>query len=352
MRKLFKEMAKQMTAGNDVVLVSVIASSGSTPRGTGAKMLINKDGRIIGTVGGGAVEYRSEQIAAEVLADKKSKTEFFRLKPNEVADIGMICGGDVLIWFQYMRADDKQELEILDAIDTLHQEREQSWLFTEITPDCQSGLMVYSTKTGLLGFDGNAADAETLTAGLTTTPEKRSIGDRKFQVEPLIQSGKVYIFGGGHVAQELVPTLARVHFHCVVVEDREEFTKPELFPGVMDTVCCDLNQINEILDIHENDFVVIMTRGHKDDQLVQEKVLQTPAYYIGVIGSARKTKSVFARLKDKGFTDADLARITTPIGLDIKSETPAEIAVSIAAQMIMKRAEMNTQGDKDANCPY
>lgn len=342
MRKLFKEMAKQMTAGNDVVLVSVIASSGSTPRGTGAKMLINKDGRVIGTVGGGAVEYHSEQIAAQVLASKKSKTEFFRLKPNEVADIGMICGGDVLIWFQYLRTDDKQELEILNAIDTLHQEREQSWLFTETTPDCQSGLMVYSEKTGLLGFDGSDADAVTLTSTLTTTPEKREIGGRTFQVEPLIHSGKVYIFGGGHVAQELVPTLARVHFHCVVMDDREEFTKPELFPGVMDTICGDFNKTNEILDIHENDFVVIMTRGHKDDQLVQEKVLKTPAYYIGVIGSARKTKAVFSRLKDKGFTDADLERITTPIGLDIKSETPAEIAVSIAAQMIMKRAEMNT----------
>ena len=74
---------------------------------------------------------------------------------------------------------------------------------------------------------------------------------------------------------------------------------------------------------------------------MQEKVLKTPAYYIGVIGSARKTKAVFARLKEKGFTDEDLKRITTPIGLDIKSETPAEIAVSIAAQMIMRRAEMS-----------
>lgn len=343
MRKLFKEMKNQILNGNDIVLVSVVASSGSTPRGTGAKMLINKDGRLIGTVGGGAVEYHSEQIAAQVLTDKNSKTEFFRLKPNEVADIGMICGGDVLIWFQYISAEDKNELAVLDAIDKLHKTREQSWLFTEITPNCQTGLMVYSESTGLLGFNGNEKTAAALTADLEVKGGKREIDGRTFQVESLINSGKVYIFGGGHVAQELVPTLTRAHFHCVVMDDRPEFTDPKLFPGVADTVCDSFENINDILDIKENDFVVVMTRGHKDDMLVQEKVLKTPAHYIGVIGSAKKTEAVFGRLKNKGFTDKDLARITTPIGLEIKSETPAEIAVSITAQMIMVRAEMNKQ---------
>ena len=340
MKNLFKEMSSQIQQGNDMVLVSVVASSGSTPRGSGAKMLITKAGRVIGTVGGGAVEYHSEQIAAEVLNEKKSKTKYFRLKPNEVADIGMICGGDVLIWFQYLAADDTKELEILNAIMGMQKKREQSWLFTEITPDCQTGLIVYSEATGLLGFDGTAAEAAELTANLGHKPVQKTVNGRKFQIEPLVKAGKVYIFGGGHVAQELVPTLSRVHFHCVVMDDRADFARPELFPGVDETICGNFDEINELLEIHDNDFVVIMTRGHKDDQLVQEKVLKTPAYYIGVIGSARKTKAVFARLKAKGFTDEDLERITTPIGLDIKSETPAEIAVSIAAQMIMRRAEM------------
>lgn len=334
-------MAEQLRQGNDVVLVSVVASSGSTPRGTGAKMLINQNGRLIGTIGGGAVEYRSEQIAAQVLENKKSRTEFFRLKPNEVADIGMICGGDVLIWFQYLPAADQGTLDILRAIEEMQTRREQSWLFTEITPDCQTGLIVYSPARGLLGFDGSDAQAAVLTAGLDHKETRRTLGNRVFQVEPLIQAGKVYIFGGGHVAQELVPALARVQFHCVVMDDREEFSRPELFPDAAQTIHGDFNDILTLLDIQDNDFTVVMTRGHKDDLLVQEKLLQTPAYYIGVIGSARKTKAVFGKLKEKGFTDADLARITTPIGLDIKSETPAEIAVSITAQMIMKRAELS-----------
>ena len=81
-----------------------------------------------------------------------------------------------------------------------------------------------------------------------------------------------------------------------------------------------------------------MTRGHRDDLLLQEQVLRTPARYIGVIGSRRKKAALFAQLRERGFTDADLERITTPIGLSIGAETPAEIAVSIAAQLIQVRA--------------
>lgn len=84
-----------------------------------------------------------------------------------------------------------------------------------------------------------------------------------------------------------------------------------------------------------------MTRGHKDDTVIQAQILRTPAHYIGVIGSARKTAGVFAILRDQGFTDQDLSRITTPIGLNIRAETPAEIAVSITAQLIQVRAMKN-----------
>ena len=94
----------------------------------------------------------------------------------------------------------------------------------------------------------------------------------------------------------------------------------------------------EEVPITSEDYVVIMTRGHRDDLLLQEQVLRTPARYIGVIGSRRKKAALFAQLRERGFTDADLERITTPIGLSIGAETPAEIAVSSAAQLIQVRA--------------
>ena len=140
------------------------------------------------------------------------------------------------------------------------------------------------------------------------------------------------------MSQALVPALAAVDFRCMVLEDREDFCKPELFPGAIGTMLIDNNRVNDYIDIQEEDYLCIMTRGHKDDMIIQSQVLATPAHYIGVIGSKRKTQSVFAQLRERGWSDKDFERITTPIGLDIKGETPAEIAVSITAQLIENRA--------------
>ena len=194
---------------------------------------------------------------------------------------------------------------------------------------------VYGGKSGVFGLSLPSA----LTGALGGKPCQLTDGGRTYYCEPLFRAGRVYVFGGGHVSQALVPALTAVDFRCVVLEDRPEFCRPELFPGVEETRLVDNARLADFVTVDERDYVVVMTRGHKDDQAVQAQMLRTPAHYIGVIGSRRKTAGVFARLREEGFTDADLARITTPIGLDIKAETPAEIAVSIAAQLIQVRAE-------------
>ena len=100
MKKLLDELINTMNNQEDMVLVTVIASSGSTPRGAGARMVVKKDGSTVGTIGGGAVEYKSTQYAMEVLEKKISYSKGFKLKKNQVADLGMICGGDVVVYFQ------------------------------------------------------------------------------------------------------------------------------------------------------------------------------------------------------------------------------------------------------------
>lgn len=150
--------------------------------------------------------------------------------------------------------------------------------------------------------------------------------------------GRVYIFGGGHVAQALVPVLTAVDFRCVVLEDRPEFCRPALFPGVEETILIDNARVAEFVTLTGEDWVVIMTRGHANDLLVQSQVMKSPVRYIGVIGSKRKTAAVTEKLMDMGFTREDFRRVCAPIGLPIRSETPAEIAVSIAAQLILDRA--------------
>lgn len=334
MRELFQRLGESLSAGDDAVLVTVVASSGSTPRGAGARMLVGAQGRICGTIGGGAVEYRSEQVAAEVLAKKNSEMACFQLRRNEIQDLGMICGGDVSVYFHFIPAGDRAAIALSAHIAALYQRGEESWLITDITVGAGGVLAVYGKTSGLYG----AAVPQEVLDRLGGRPFQAEAGCRRYYCEKLVQAGRVYIFGGGHVAQALVPALAAVEFRCVVLEDREAFCRPELFPGVERTVQIDNHRVGDFVTIGPDDYVVVMTRGHKDDELIQAQALKTPACYIGVIGSRRKSAGVFANLREQGFTDADLARITTPIGLPIQAETPAEIAVSIAAQLIQTRA--------------
>ena len=335
MRELFKKLHDTLVSGGDAVLVSVVASSGSTPRGSGARMLITAEGRVRGTIGGGAVEYRSEQMAAEVLKNKSSFVENFRLNAEDVAKLGMICGGAVDVYFRYIPASDADTIALTERIEALFAAGEQCWLLCELAAGSEGKMAVYGAKSGWFGGKVPEGMAEKL----GSKPAQMDIGGSVWYTEELLRPGRVFVFGGGHVAQELVPALARVGFRCVVIEDRPDFAKPELFQGVEETRLIAVDELPKIAkEVTKDDYVCIMTRGHKDDFEVQRWILGTPARYIGVIGSANKKKGVFDRLRAYGYTDADFARVTAPIGLDIGGETPAEIAVSITAQLIMVRA--------------
>lgn len=273
MKEVFQRLLEALSAGEDAVLVCVEGSSGSAPRGAGACMAVTARGRIAGTIGGGAVEHRSEQTAREVLRSGVSREETFPLHPDGGQDLGMICGGEIQVSFRYLASGDSTAVAWV--------QREQA---------------------------------------------------------RLLPAGRVYIFGGGHVAQALVPALTAVEFRCVVLEDRAELCRPELFPGAEEVLHIDNSRVADFVELTKEDWVAIMTRGHKDDLLIQSQVMKTPARYIGVIGSRQKTAAVTAKLREMGFSDADFERVWAPIGLPIRSETPAEIAVSIAAQLILERA--------------
>lgn len=333
MRNMFKTMAQRLSAGEELVLVTVVASSGATPRGAGARMLIGREGRICGTIGGGAVEYRSEKLAAEVLEEKSSGEHDFSLTRDDVQNLGMICGGAVNVFFSYISPGDEEFLALAEEAERRFAQGHDLWLISEISAGGKLGL--YSAEEGYFGV--NAPDW--LPEIMTRHPKRRAKDGRDFFVEQINSSGRVLIFGCGHVAQELEPVLSHVGFRCVVMDDREEFARRELFPSAESVLLIDFKRISDFVTVGAEDYVCIMTRGHAFDTVVQSQMLRTPAYYIGVIGSRAKTAGVQQQLREEGFTDADFARVTTPIGLAIKAETPAEIAVAIAAQLIEQRAK-------------
>ncbi|MGI5858337.1 MAG: XdhC family protein, partial [Tepidanaerobacteraceae bacterium] len=138
--------------------------------------------------------------------------------------------------------------------------------------------------------------------------------------------------------QELVPILTHIGFRCVVYDDRPEFSSRDIFPMAYDLITADFNKISDHVEIGKNDYVVIMTRGHNFDFIVQKQVLRKDAYYVGVIGSRKKIAAINAKLLDEGIPQHIIDKVYTPIGLSIKAETPAEIAISIAGELIMVRA--------------
>ena len=338
MKELFETARKSMEEKQDLVFVTTISSSGSSPRGAGSKMLVLENGTSYGTIGGGNVEYVSIQHAREVLKQKQSCTRGFALHPDQVADLGMICGGDVVIFFQYISWENQDFYDLCTRILKSWDKNENTWLIFDITEETVWKAGLYEEQEGLTGLE--LSDPSPL---LQTKAVQKVLDGRKYYCEPLVQKGRVYIFGGGHVAQALVPVLARLEFRCVVFDDREAFSNPQVFPEAEQCILGDFNRISDYLSIQPQDYVCIMSRGHQYDYLIQKQILTTPAYYIGVMGSRKKKEVIRQKLLADGFSQEDISRITTPIGLDILAETPEEIAVSIAGQLIAERAKAATR---------
>lgn len=334
MKEMFQRIAEKIEAGESLVMVTVIAASGATPRGAGARMLVGQEGRICGTIGGGAVEYRSQQIAQQVLQSGSSRAQDFSLTRDDVQNLGMICGGDVHVFFSFLQGADEAVLALAKKAEQYFAQGRNLWLLLDISQGGKMGL--YTQEEGFFGIEDPHWRPEQ-----TDRQAKRvSIGTKELFAEQINSASKVYIFGGGHVSQQLVPVLSKVGFRCVVLEDRPEFADQALFPTASEILLVDFEQISQAITVEEGDYACVMTRGHAHDTVIQAQLLKTPACYIGVIGSAAKKAQVYETLYKQGFTPDDTARITSPIGLPIMAETPEEIAVSIAAQMILQRAKL------------
>ncbi len=156
-------------------------------------------------------------------------------------------------------------------------------------------------------------------------------------VEPIIPPALLYIFGAGHVSTSLYKTAKDAGFDITVVDDRESYANRERFPQAREIIAQDFDQAMTSLKLGAGAYIVIVTRGHRDDMRVLRWAVQTDARYIGMIGSKRKTIGIFRELQKEGLSAKLFERVYAPIGLDIGAVTPEEIAVSITAELIAVR---------------
>jgi xanthine dehydrogenase accessory factor len=156
-------------------------------------------------------------------------------------------------------------------------------------------------------------------------------------IEPVLPPALLYIFGAGHVALSLYRTAKNAGFDVTVVDDRENYASRERFPEAKEVIAEDFDQAMARLNPGETSYIVIVTRGHRDDMRVLRWAVQTQARYIGMIGSKRKTISIFRELVKEGIPEHLFERVHAPVGLDIGAITPEEIAVAITAELIAVR---------------
>jgi xanthine dehydrogenase accessory factor len=161
-------------------------------------------------------------------------------------------------------------------------------------------------------------------------------------VEPILPPALLYIFGAGHVAINLCRAAASAGFDVTVTDDRSSFATNERFPAAREVHALDFEEAMQKLDPNEASYIVIVTRGHRDDMRILRWAVQTRARYVGMIGSKRKVIGIFKSLRDEGVPAQLFDRVHAPVGLDIGAVTPEEIAVAITAELIAMRRHSNS----------
>ena len=164
-------------------------------------------------------------------------------------------------------------------------------------------------------------------------------GTLEIFIEPVLPPAELYIFGAGHVAASLYQVARIAGFDITVVDDRAAYASRERFPEAQEVIAEDFEKAIERLAPSESSYIVIVTRGHRDDMRVLRWAVGTPARYIGMIGSKRKTITIFKELQKEGLAAELFDRVHAPVGLDIGAITPEEIAVSITAELIAETAK-------------
>ena len=313
LKKILETAVSQLEQGNRAVLTAIIRTTGSVPRTIGALMVSGEEGLLAGTVGGGPLENYCLRKAAH-MEEERGHIEKFTLDLRKAGNLGMVCGGDAEVLMTPLR-----DVEVLKTALSLLEHREKGCL--------------------CLPLDGS----QPLISQAETLPDKPAVIEDSFIAVPLVDAGRIFILGGGHVAAELAALLDRLELRYLVADDRAEFSDPARFPGVEQTFTVPFIKLEEVftgdLIPGRNDGVCIMSRGHQGDTDALRWALSTQAGYIGVMGSRRKRDGMFQKLESEGLRDFQ-ARVITPIGLAIGAQTPAEIAVSIAAQLIQWRADI------------
>lgn len=344
---VFAECARLAEGGERAAYALVVRVRGSGPQVAGARLVLRADGRFTGTVGGGAVEAAVLADAALLRdGDGPAQVRAYQLS----ADLGMCCGGTMELFLERVSAADAAFWRSL--ADAEHGDGGVLALVTTGSPLLPAGarLWLRGEPVHAAGLGDAPAALATLTdllrATLAARPERREPALEEavdpagaplyIYVEPLEAARRLVLFGGGHVAKPLAQLAALLGYAVVVVDERAEWASPVRFPGA---ALVHQAFVDFLFDFEprSSDTLLIVTRGHDFDQEVLAALIDQPSRYLGMIGSRAKVKRAFLRLRAAGVSEALIDRVHAPMGLDLGAQTPEEIAVAVAAELVQER---------------
>lgn len=311
-KKVWQLICDSLQQDIPVALLIVVASEGSSPGRVGFKMAVTMDNAMVGTIGGGIIEYKFVNQVQPILKQGNFLPLLQRQVHNQEATTersGLICGGmQSVVLYPCQKNDLVTLLRLLESLET------------------REGGTLHLSPSGIL-----------------FTPNQRNVDNYKFLFEAenewqyeehigLIDT--VYIIGGGHVGLALSRVLAMLDFHIIVLDERPDVSTFKNNTYAHERIIICYRDIQAHIPEGEQNYVVIMTPNHRADELVLGQLIDKKLRYLGMMGSASKVNKIIEHLRQDGISPDKLQRLRAPAGLPIKSHTPTEIGISIAAQII------------------
>jgi xanthine dehydrogenase accessory factor len=319
MREILTDVHQWKKEGKEIALATVIKTWGSSPRKAGAHMAINSNGEFTGSVSGGCIEGAVVEIGLEVIKLNKSGLHHFGISDDNAWEVGLACGGEIDVFVQPF------ETEMIETISSLIVKDESfSYSFVIEGPISRVGQLNVQKK---------------LTHDTYPQVEKEKIDDEEITkfIDVILPSPVLIIVGGVHITENLAQIAKTLKYKTIVIDPRRAFGTKKRFPEIDQLITSWPNEAFNSLNLNRSTAIVTLTHDPKIDDPALIHALDSPVFYIGALGSVKTHHKRRKRLLDQGFSAEQINKIKSPIGLDIGSQVPSEIAVAIMAEIIAEK---------------
>ncbi len=318
MKNIHRQLFDHIQSGDRIVLATVVKASGSTPQKPGSSALFGEKGLILGTIGGGQLEGEVESLARHALISGTSGLFHFNLNSDPDSP-GAICGGECEV---LLDASPEKHKSILEEMELDLSRGKEGYMCTRISNETVQDADI--SRKWISGKEQPSDEEKTWLL--------------RESVKPL---PKLIIAGAGHVGRALAHMASLLDFEITIVDDRREYACPDNIPDADHFIVGEIGLAMAELKFDPQTYIVIVTRDHKNDAEALKPCIRSNAAYVGMIGSRQKVAIIKKRFIEGGFaTEEEWAKIHTPIGIQIASVSVEEIAISIAAELVLERAKI------------